>query len=153
MYIKTDIGMGSKMAKVRPMTSKMRPKMVRMRPKMATVLSEMTKMRSKISKMRPKIAKMKPKMAKMKPKIAARAIFEGPLTQNSHVIHAQACIHSRTARGDHHRGNGETTAGRHCKWRGLPEAALSRIRAGLRVNTKHHNQLLQRPGQGPGELY
>ena len=48
MNIKTDIGMGLKMANVTPMTAKMRPKIVRMRPKMATVLPEIIKMRPKI---------------------------------------------------------------------------------------------------------
>ena len=51
-----------------------------------------------------------------------------------------ACI---SVRGDNHRYNGKTKKKGRCKWRGLPRAALSRIRAGLRkkVPTNSHNAL------------
>ena len=103
---------------------------------MAKTRPKMAKTRPKMAKMRPKIAKMRPKMAKMRPKIAKKAIFEGPLTQNGHFVHAQACMDARTTRGDTHRHNGKTTARRrqddNVNGEGSTRAALSRICAGFK---------------------
>ena len=122
---------------------------------MAQTRLKITKIKPKKTKIRPKMGKMKPKMAKTKPKMAKIRPTRNKMTpiEKTTKKHARRCVCMHAfafvatlidPTAGRRQDDGETKK----QVEGSPERLT---RAGLRI--KSTNQLLQRPGEGPGEFW